>query len=42
MLTSLEGTYRDGQIEFKEPPAVVRNETPVIVPFILWVLTTLI
>ncbi len=34
MLTSIEGTYRDGQIVLKEPPAQVQNETPVIVTFI--------
>lgn len=33
MLTSIEGTYRNGQIELKEPPAEVQNETPVIVTF---------
>ena len=34
MLTSIEGTYRNGQIVLKEPPAQVQNETPVIVTFI--------
>ncbi len=33
MLTSIEGTYRNGQIELKEPPTEVQNETPVIVTF---------
>jgi hypothetical protein len=33
MLTSIEGTYRNGQIELKEPPADVPGETPVIVTF---------
>ena len=33
MLTSIEGTYRNGQIELKEPPADVPDETPVIVTF---------
>lgn len=34
MLTSIEGTYRNGQIVLKEPPAQVQDETPVIVTFI--------
>ncbi len=34
MLTSVKGTYRDGRIELDEPPADVRNETPVIVTFL--------
>jgi len=33
MLTSIEGTYRDGQIVLKEPPAQIQNETAVIVTF---------
>ncbi len=33
MLTSVEGTYRNGRIELKEPPAGVQDETPVIVTF---------
>ena len=33
MLTSIEGTYRNGQIELKETPAA-SDETPVIVTFI--------
>jgi len=33
MLTSIEGTYRDGQIVLRESPAQVQNETPVIVTF---------
>lgn len=33
MLMTIEGTYRNGQIELKEPPAEVQNETPVIVTF---------
>lgn len=34
MLTSIEGTYRNGQIELKEPPSGIESETPVIVTFI--------
>lgn len=34
MLTSIEGIYRNGQIELKEPPLNVAGETPVIVTFI--------
>ena len=34
MLTSIEGTYRDGQITLKEPPADFADEVPVIVTFI--------
>jgi hypothetical protein len=34
MLTSIEGTYRNGQIVLREPPTQVQNETPVIVTFI--------
>lgn len=34
MLTSIEGTYRNGQIELKEPPANILGDTPVIVTFI--------
>ena len=33
MLTSVEGTYRNGRIELREPPAGVRDETQVIVTF---------
>ena len=33
MLTSVEGIYRNGQIELGEPPALVPNGTPVIVTF---------
>jgi len=33
MLTSIEGTYRNGQIELKEAPADIPGETPVIVTF---------
>ena len=33
MLTTIEGTYRNGQIELKEAPTEVQNETPVIVTF---------
>ena len=33
MLTSIEGTYRNGRIELKELPAGVQSETPVIVTF---------
>ena len=33
MLISIEGTYRNGQIELKEAPTGIRNETPVIVTF---------
>ena len=34
MLTSIEGTYRNGQIVFREAPTQVPDETPVIVTFI--------
>lgn len=34
MLTSIEGTYRNGHIELKEPPVEIQNETPVIVTFL--------
>lgn len=34
MLTSIEGTYRNGQIELKEPPTNISGDTPVIVTFI--------
>ena len=34
MLTSIEGTYRNGQITLKEPPANFADEVPVIVTFI--------
>lgn len=34
MLTTIEGTYRDGQIELNERPAGVRDETLVIVTFL--------
>ncbi len=34
MLTSIEGTYRDGQIVLRETPLQVPNDTPVIVTFI--------
>ena len=34
MLTSIEGTYRNGQIVLMEQPAQMQNETPVIVTFI--------
>ncbi len=33
MLTSIEGTYRNGCVVLTEPPAEVRDETPVIVTF---------
>ncbi len=33
MLTSIEGTYRNGQITLKEPPANLADEVPVIVTF---------
>ena len=33
MLTSIEGTYRNGHVELKEAPADMRDETPVIVTF---------
>ena len=33
MMTSIEGTYRNGRIELGEPPASVPNGTPVIVTF---------
>ena len=33
MLTSVEGTYRNGRIEFKEPPENIESGTPVIVTF---------
>ena len=33
MLTSIEGTYRNGKIELKESHAEVQDETPVIVTF---------
>lgn len=34
MLTSIEGTYRNGQIELKEAPVDLPGETSVIVTFI--------
>jgi hypothetical protein len=34
MLTSIEGTYRNGQIVLEESPIQVQNGTPVIVTFI--------
>ena len=34
MLTSVEGTYRNGRIELKELPADISSDTPVIVTFI--------
>jgi hypothetical protein len=34
MLTTIEGVYRDGKIELKEPPEEALNETPVIVTFL--------
>ena len=34
MFTSIEGTYRNGQIVFREMPTQVLDETPVIVTFI--------
>lgn len=34
MLTSVKGTYRNGQIELQEPPTDVQDETPVIVTFL--------
>ncbi|MBL0175101.1 MAG: hypothetical protein IPP94_07525 [Ignavibacteria bacterium] len=33
MLTSVEGTYRNGRIELKEPPGNIQSGTPVIVTF---------
>jgi hypothetical protein len=34
MLTSIKGTYRNGQIELQEPPADIHDDTPVIVTFL--------
>jgi hypothetical protein len=34
MLTTVKGTYRNGQIELQEPPVDVLDETPVIVIFL--------
>ena len=34
MLTTIEGVYRDGQIELAEMPSDVREGTPVIVMFL--------
>jgi hypothetical protein len=34
MLTSIQGIYRKGKIEFAEEPNNVRDETPVIVTFL--------
>ena len=34
MATSIKGTYRDGYVELKEPPAGVPDNTPVIVTFL--------
>jgi hypothetical protein len=34
MPTSVEGTYRNGRVEFKEGPQGVPDETPVIVTFL--------
>ena len=34
MLTSIEGTFRDGQIVLREAPTQIRDDTPVIVTFI--------
>ncbi|MDQ2730328.1 MAG: hypothetical protein M3Y56_01600 [Armatimonadota bacterium] len=34
MLTSIEGTYYNGQIELNELPAEVQNGTPVVVTFL--------
>lgn len=34
MLTTIKGTYRNGQIELQEPPEDVQDETPVIVTFL--------
>jgi hypothetical protein len=34
MLTTIKGTYRNGQIELQEPPVDVQDETPVIVTFL--------
>lgn len=34
MLTSIEGTYRNGEIVLEEPPTQMQDETPVIVTFI--------
>ncbi len=33
MLTTIEGTFRNGQVELKELPTGFGNETPVIVTF---------
>ncbi len=33
MLTTIEGTFRNGQVELKELPTGFQNETPVIVTF---------
>lgn len=33
MLTSIQGIYRDGQIELNELPSSIENNTPVIVTF---------
>jgi len=34
MLASVEGIYHHGQVELREPPANVPDETPVIVTFL--------
>lgn len=34
MLTSIEGTFHNGQIILREPPTQMLNDTPVIVTFI--------
>lgn len=34
MLTTVKGTYRNGQIELQEPPVDVLDDTPVIVTFL--------
>jgi hypothetical protein len=34
MLTSIQGIYRDGQIELIEKPSEVEDNTPVIVTFL--------
>jgi hypothetical protein len=34
MLTSIEGVYRNGHVELKEPPGNVPEETRVIVTFL--------
>ena len=34
MLKTVEGIYRDGQIEFTEPPKDVNNSTQVLITFL--------